>query len=57
MDAMIRRMLWGLAVFLLIGTLLSMARGDSVGQIVAYALAGIVGVGFLIACRLYALRR
>ena len=57
MDASVRRMLTVLAVFLPIGVVFSIWRGDSLGNTIGYALVGVGVVGFLIGCRLYASRR
>ena len=57
MDVLLRNMTVGLVVFLLIGTAISVASGDSLATIVVEALVAVGVFGFLAGCRLYALRR
>ena len=57
MDAPVRRMLTVLAIFLPIGVVFSIWRGDSFGTTVGYALVGVGVVGALVALHLYVGRR
>jgi hypothetical protein len=56
-DAPVRRMMVGLLIFVVIGVAGSIWRGDRPSTTAGYAIAGVIGGGFVIGCYLWARRK